>query len=57
MCNVHPDEAAQVVNGYSLSRNTRYHFTIRLKKRDQAVAQSRAVEYGEKPGDIIVYLP
>ncbi len=57
MCNVHPSQADDVVNGYSLSRNTRYHFTIRLKNRDQATAQSRAVEYGEEPGDIVVYLP
>jgi len=60
LCNVHPSEAGNVPNGYSLSRNTRYHFTIRLKKtttsRANAVA-SRSVEYGEHPGEIIVYLP
>ncbi len=33
LCNVHPDAAAGVVNGYSLSRNTRYNFVIRLKKK------------------------
>ena len=31
LCNVVPSQADQVNNGYSLSRNTRYHFTIRLK--------------------------
>jgi len=31
LCNVNPSEAGSVVNGYSLSRNTRYHFTIRVK--------------------------
>ncbi|MEY8688110.1 hypothetical protein AB9N12_18980 [Bacteroides sp. AN502(2024)] len=61
MCNVHPSEADKVTNGYSLSRNTRYHFTIRLRSKaaaasEQAVA-SRSVEYGEQLGDIIVYLP
>ncbi len=33
LCNVHPDQAAGVTNGYSLSRNTRYHFTIRIQSR------------------------
>jgi len=53
LCNVHPSEAAEVKNGYSLSRNTRYHFTIRL--RAKASATSRSVEYTQ-PGEIIVYL-
>lgn len=53
LCNVHPSEAAEVKNGYSLSRNTRYHFTIRL--RTKASATSRSVEYTQ-PGEIIVYL-
>ncbi len=58
MCNVHPSEAASVTNGYSLSRNTRYHFTIRLKKAGASpAAASRSVEYGEQPGEYIVYLP
>ncbi len=70
MCNVHPDEAANVFNGYSLSRNTRYHFIIRLKDRSELVENSaesagsagetpntRSVVYGENPGDITVYLP
>ncbi len=62
LCNVHPSEAASVVNGYSLSRNTRYHFTIRLKPSSADPVgknrQSRSVvEYGENPGDITVYLP
>ncbi len=56
LCNVHPDEAAKVKNGYSLSRNTRYHFTIRVRS-SAAKAASRSVEYGGQPGDIIVYLP
>jgi len=62
LCNVHPLQAANVPNGYSLSRNTRYHFTIRLKQRDASAAPSRAaqgqsVEYGDRPGEITVYLP
>jgi len=61
LCNVHPDLADNVPNGYSLSRNTRYHFTIRLKSRASApsghVVKSRSVEYGDSPGEIIVYLP
>ncbi len=60
LCNVHPSEAASVPNGYSLSRNTRYHFTIRLKKKSsvsEKAVTSRSVEYGEQPGEIIVYLP
>lgn len=60
LCNVHPSEADGVPNGYSLSRNTRYHFTIRLKKKATAPAKAestRSVEYGDIPGDITVYLP
>lgn len=60
LCNVHPSEADHVPNGYSLSRNTRYHFTIRLKKSTASSANapaSRSVEYGEQPGEIVVYLP
>lgn len=60
LCNVHPSEADHVPNGYSLSRNTRYHFTIRLKKSTASPANapaSRSVEYGEQPGEIVVYLP
>lgn len=62
LCNVHPSMAASVANGYSLSRNTRYHFTIRLKPSSADPVgknrQSRSmVEYGETPGDITVYLP
>lgn len=75
LCNVHPFQASQVVNGYSLSRNTRYHFTIRLKNRetaptvssrseqlplaspDPAAEQDPAVVYGDRPGEITVYLP
>lgn len=60
LCNVHPSEADNVPNGYSLSRNTRYHFTIRLKKTVASPANapaSRSVEYREQPGEIIVYLP
>jgi len=62
LCNVHPLHAAGVTNGYSLSRNTRYHFTIRLKSKAVAPA-SRAMaagavemEYGDAPGDITLYL-
>lgn len=71
LCNVHPQQAADVVNGYSLSRNTRYHFTIRLRKKDGAAltgaVSSRAGQeqtglgqtaaYGDRPGEITVYLP
>lgn len=60
LCNVHPSEAGNVVNGYSLSRNTRYHFTIRLKKRASAPEKamlSRSVEYSGQLGEITVYLP
>lgn len=57
LCNVVPTEAGGVVNGYSLSRNTRYHFTIRLKKAGRAAPiESRSVHTGV-PGEIIVYLP
>lgn len=41
LCNVHPSEADDVVNGYSLSRNTRYHFTIHIKPKP-ASAPSRS---------------
>ncbi len=57
LCNVHPSQADNVDNGYSLSRNTRYHFTIRLRSRSAAAPASRSVEYTDIPGDIIVYLP
>jgi len=63
LCNVHPSSADKVINGYSLSRNTRYHFTIRLKSRSSASPATRALnsalsaEYGQKPGEFIVYLP
>lgn len=56
LCNVVPSEAASVLNGYSLSRNTRYHFTIRLRRREgtTTAAFSRSMV---APHDIIVYLP
>lgn len=60
LCNVEPWQADNVKNGYSLSRNTRYHFTIRLKSSASAQSEKRtrsAVEYGDKPGEITVYLP
>jgi len=57
LCNVNPSQADDVPNGYSLSRNTRYHFTIRLKSRTASAMPSRSVEYGDRPGDITVYLP
>lgn len=59
LCNVHPSEAENVANGYSLSRNTRYHFTIRLKPAaaSASAAQTRSVEYGDRPGEITVYVP
>jgi len=58
LCNVSPAHAAQVPNGYSLSRNTRYHFTIRLKKKGSAAPASRSgVSYEQRQGEIMVYLP
>lgn len=66
LCNVHPSYAGEVKNGYSLSRNTRYHFTIRLKSRPSAASPRMSgpsahsipcVEYGDTPGDITVWLP
>ncbi len=61
LCNVSPDMAADVTNGYSLSRNTRYHFTIRLKKKGAAsangIAPSSLDAVEERPGEITVYLP
>jgi len=60
LCNVHPSEAPNVPNGYSLSRNTRYHFTIRLKAsgtQDENPTSRAVVEYGKDPCDITVYLP
>ncbi len=65
LCNVHPDHAAEVKNGYSLSRNTRYHFTINLKSRAAAPAaklrttppNTMITDYGRSPGEINIYLP
>ncbi len=59
LCNVHPSHAAGVTNGYSLSRNTRYHFTIRLKSRTEAKSRgAAAADYSyDAPGEISVYLP
>lgn len=71
LCNVHPYQAGEVLNGYSLSRNTRYHFTIRLKQRETPTTptvssraeqvptaeQDHTVVYGDRPGEITVYLP
>lgn len=56
LCNVVPTEAGSVANGYSLSRNTRYHFTIRLRKMGSESPVSRSKLTGV-PGEIIVYLP
>jgi len=42
LCNVHPDAAAGVVNGYSLSRNTRYNFVIRLRTKSEASSKSES---------------
>lgn len=70
LCNVHPSEAESVLNGYSLSRNTRYHFTIHVKKSKTTASKpatrtaaslqsddSPIVEYSDRPGEITVYLP
>lgn len=63
LCNVRPQEAGSVDNGYSLSRNTRYSFTIYLRSSSTAPAIRRrtsrlsAVEYGDNPGEITIYLP
>lgn len=56
LCNIHPSHAANVENGYSLSRNTRYHFTIRLKKKTSVAKMKPDVSY-EGMGEIVVYLP
>jgi len=59
LCNVHPSEAEFVKNGYSLSRNTRYHFIIHLKDKNARSTdawQTRSVEYGKNHGEITVYL-
>lgn len=55
LCNVHPDLAGSVKNGYSLSRNTRYHFTIRLKKKGDAPAGQVMTRAGAAGNDITVY--
>lgn len=58
LCNVHPSQAASIPNGYSLSRNTRYHFTIRLKSiQAKTKSDARSVVYEDRPGEITVYLP
>jgi len=69
LCNIHPSYAASVANGYSLSRNTRYHFTVRLrgsfnnpstKSSESSTGSSAgepAMEPGSSPGEYIVYLP
>ncbi len=57
LCNVHPSQAASVTNGYSLSRNTRYHFTIRLKSKARNKALHTRPAAFERPGEITVYLP
>jgi len=57
LCNVVPSEAASVPNGYSLSRNTRYHFTIRLRGGNTQVASPYSVATTDVPGELIVYLP
>lgn len=57
LCNVNPSHAANVTNGYSLSRNTRYHFTIRLKSKTQNKAMHTRPAAFERPGEITVYLP
>jgi len=56
MCNVHPSHAASVPNGYSLSRNTRYHFTIRLVSAS-AETKSRSSVQADGLGVYTVALP
>lgn len=53
MCNLRPDIAPDVTNGYSLSRNTRYHFTIRVRS---AATKARSAAPAA-PGEYIIYLP
>jgi len=57
LCNVHPSQASEVANGYSLSRNTRYHFTIHLKKSASGKTNTRSEISEDRPGEITVYLP
>lgn len=52
LCNVHPHEAASVANGYSLSRNTRYHFTIRLRKKAEAASGGVAASAAGSDRDV-----
>jgi len=58
LCNVHGAAADEVPNGYSLSRNTRYHFVIRLKTKDSAPSGmgTRSTVFEERPGEFTVYL-
>lgn len=59
LCNVHGAVADEVPNGYSLSRNTRYHFVIRLKKSTTApsgMGKTRSNVFEERPGEFTVYL-
>jgi len=59
LSNVPDPEAATVPNGYSLSRNTRYHFTIHLRRvpNPPAAPVARSVACTGHTGDYIVYLP
>lgn len=71
LCNIHPDQAGEVENGYSLSRNTRYHFTINIKKgtptskqasttsqpNNSTTPQARAITDPANPYEITVYIP
>lgn len=56
LCSVPPSHAGGVDLGYSLSRNTRYQFTIRLRSSAEAPV-SRGAVAGDEPGEFIVYLP
>jgi len=57
LCNVIPTQASSVVNGYSLSRNTRYGFIIHLKSKPSAVVSRSWYADENNPGEITVYLP
>lgn len=55
ICNLQPGVADDVKNGYTLSRNTRYHITLRMRRN--AVGGRSSSMQAVAPGDYIIYLP